>query len=292
VASSDSGSPSPAPRPSPLRLTARDLELLAFLAEHRFALAAQLGRVVGTTALAAGRRLGSLRAAGLVKATQPLRCDATAWAITRQGLAACESPLGVPRPIDLGSYRHDVGVAWLAAGARRGVFGGLSEIVSERTMRSEDRRADRPAEAPLHGVRLGHGEPGRLHYPDLTVVTGSGHRVAFELELSTKSPRRRERILAAYADDPRVDVVVYLVPTRAAGEAIARSAARVGAADMVRAQRFTWAGGRAPGAPERGAAARRRTGQGRATAGRGAGTDRVADARRSAATSRGSEASR
>src|SRR5581483_8244112 len=140
-------------------------------------------------------------------------------------------PLGLPRAVDLGTYRHDVGVAWLAAAARQGIFGELAQIVSERTMRSEDRRADRLPDAPTHGVRVGHGACARLHYPDLTVVTASGHQVAFELELSTKSPRRRERILAAYADDPRIEVVLYLVPTRAAARAIARSAARVGAAD-------------------------------------------------------------
>ena len=231
--------------------------MLAFLAEHRFALAAQLARLAGTSARSAGLRLAALRRAGLVRAARPLRHDASAWSITRRGLAVCESALGVPRPIDLASYRHDVGVAWLAAGARRGIFGELSEVVSERTMRSEDRRADRPADAPAHGVRLGHGESAGLHYPDLSVVTASGHRVAFELELSTKSPRRRERILAAYAGDPRIDLVVYLVPTRAAGEAIARSAARVGALDTVRVQRLHWAGGRAPGEPARGRTARR-----------------------------------
>jgi len=242
----------PPPPAAPLRLTDRDLELLSFLAEHRFALAAQLARVVAGSAAGVGRRLGALRAAGLVRAERPLHHAPKAWAITRAGLSACDSPLGPPRPIDLGAYRHDVGVGWLAAAAHRGTFGELSAIVSERTMRSEDRRADRPADAPLHGVRLGDGDPGRRHYPDLAVVTASGHRVAFELELSTKSPRHRERILAAYAADRRIDVVVYLVPTRTAAEAIRRSAARVGAPDVVRVQRFRWAGGRAPGEPARG----------------------------------------
>ncbi len=229
--------------------------MLEFLAEHRFALAVQLGRVVGISARTAGRRLGALAAAGLVRAARPLRHDPTAWAVTRRGLAACESTLGVPRAVDLGLYRHDAGVAWLAAGARRGIFGELSAVVTERTMRSEDRRADRPPDSPMHGVRVGHGSSARLHYPDLMVVTAGGHRVAFELELSTKSPRRRERILAAYADDRRIDAVVYLVQTRAAGQAIARSAARVGATDTVRVQRFGWAGGRAPGEPASVAAA-------------------------------------
>ncbi|HET9123954.1 MAG TPA: hypothetical protein VFN65_03610 [Solirubrobacteraceae bacterium] len=248
--------PSPTPPDSSLQLTERDRQMLSFLAAHRFALAAQLGRLLGTSAPAAGRRLGALRAAGLVTPARPLRHDATAWAITRRGLAACESPLGVPRSIDLASYRHDVGLGWLAVGARRGLFGEVAEVVSERMMRSEDRRSDRPPQAPTHGIRVGHGGTGRLHYPDLVLTTGSGHRVAFELELTTKSPRRRERILSAYADDPRIDVVVYLVATRAAGEAIARSAARVGAADLVRVQHFGWAGGRAPGEPPRGATPR------------------------------------
>jgi len=280
----------PVPPPDRLRLTARDRDLLTFLAEHRFALAAQAGAVVGTSARAAGRRLGALRAAGLVRAARPLRHEASAWAVTRAGLAAGESSLGLPRPVDLGTYRHDVGVAWLAAGARRGIFGELSAVVSERTMRSEDRRGDRAAGGPRHGVRVGHGSEARLHYPDLVVVASSGHRVAFELELSTKSPRRRERILAAYADDPRIDAVVYLVPTRAAGQAIARSAARVGATDTVRVQRFVWAGGRAPGEAA-GAAARRRPGATRTGATR-PGAARTGADRGSAPAADGAEASR
>jgi hypothetical protein len=243
-------SPTPAPDRAP-RLTERDRELLAFLAEHRFALAAQLGRLLGSSAGAVGRRLGALRAAGLVAGARPLRHDATAWAITGRGLAIAGGDLSRPRPIDLATYRHDVGVAWLTVSAHQGHFGELSEIVSERRMRSQDRRGDRPAATPTHGVRL-TGEGPRLHYPDLVLVTAGGYRIALELELSTKSPRRRERILAAYADDRRIDRVVYLVPTRAAADAIRRSAARVGAGDTVQVQRFAWAGGRAPGAPASG----------------------------------------
>jgi DNA-binding transcriptional ArsR family regulator len=253
----------------PPQLTERDRELLAFLAEHRFALAAQLGRLLGSSAAAVGRRLGALRAARLVEAERPLRHDPTAWAITRRGLAMAGGDLSRPRPIDLATYRHDVGVGWLAVGAHRGVFGELSEVVSERRMRSQDRRSDRPAGAPTHGIRLA-GEGPRLHYPDLVLVTAGGHRVALELELSTKSPRRRERILAAYADDRRIDRVAYLVPTRAAADAIARSAARVGAADTVQVQRFSWAGGRAPGVPARDEPARAARRAGAATSGRDA----------------------
>lgn len=239
------------PRPArALQLTERDRALLAFASEHRFVLAAQMARLLCISTAAASRRLGALRDAGLVRGERKLSHDTTAFRVTRAGLAAGGGDdLPLPRPVEFASYRHDVGVAWLTVAAHRGAFGELSEIVGERRMRSEDGRADRRPDRPLHGVRLGPGprERPRLHYPDLTVVTAGGHRVAFELELSTKEPARRERILAAYGADPRIDVVVYLVNSSAAGRAIERSAARVGARSKVQVQRFAWAGGRAPG---------------------------------------------
>jgi DNA-binding transcriptional ArsR family regulator len=228
---------------------ASDAELLRFAGEHRFVLASQLARLLDRPLPSVQRTLRRLRAAGLLKSERLLRHEPAAYRVTRAGLATAGSDLRAPGAIDLAEYRHDVGLAWLDVAARRGRFGEVREVVGERRMRSEDRRADRPDGAPRHGVALAPGRGPRLHYPDLTVVTGGGHRVAFELELSTKAPAHRERILAAYAADPRVDVVVYLVPTRAAGEAILRSATRAGARDKLRVQRFAWAGGRAPGEP-------------------------------------------
>ena len=235
----------------PLQLTDRDRELLAFAAEQRFVLCAQIARLLGTSTEAAARRLGALRDAGHLRGERPLSNDTTAYRVTASGRAAGGGDLTLPRPVDLATYRHDVGVTWLAVAARRGAFGACTEIVSERRMRSEDRRRDRPADRPRHGVRLGVGARGgpRLHYPDLVVVTATGHRVAFELELSTKTPARRERILSAYAADPRIDAVVYLVNSAAAARAIERSATRVGARGTVSVQRFGWADGRAPGDP-------------------------------------------
>lgn len=251
-----------------LALTARDRKLLAFAAEHRIVLAAQLARLVGCSESAARRRLGTLRDGGLVTDTRPLRHAPTAWAITRAGLRAIGSPYGRPPELDLGAYRHDVGVGWLAAAAHAGRFGELAEIISERRMRSENARAGGSAArasggsgvsgtgSTPHGVRIGGGwRPGpRLHYPDLVLVTPAGHRIAVELELTTKTPRRREHILAAYAVDPSIDAVLYFVDRPAAGQAIARSAARVGATGKLRIQRCAWAGGRPaerPAAPGR-----------------------------------------
>jgi hypothetical protein len=233
-----------------------DRELLAFAAEHRFVLPAQVAWLLDVATSTAARRLRDLRSTGRLRdAGQQLRHEPAAFQVTRAGLGAVDCDLGPPRPIDIATYRHDVGITWLAIGAHRGVLGDVTEVVSERRMRSEDRRGDRAGPPPVgavdahrHGVRLGIGERGErnLHYPDLGLVSVTGHRVAFELELSTKPPAKRERILAGYAADRRTDAVVYLVNSRAAGDAITRSAARVGA-DKVQVQRFAWADGRAPG---------------------------------------------
>jgi hypothetical protein len=236
---------------SPERSGDPDGELLAFAAEHRFVLPTQVAWLLDVATPTAARRLRDLRSRGQVRdGGQRLLHEPPAFQITRAGIAAVGGDLGAPRAIDLANYRHDVGITWLAIGAQRGAFGDVAGVISERRMRSEDRRGDLPVDAHRHGVRLGIGERGErnLHYPDLLLITATGHRVAFELELSTKPPAKRERILAGYAADRQIDTVVYFVPNRAAGEAISRSAARVGA-DKIQVQRFAWAEGRAPGDP-------------------------------------------
>ena len=145
-----------------------------------------------------------------------------------------------------------------------GRFGPLRAIVSERRMRSADGRAAlepgaRDGErAQPFGVRLGGAGPGgrpRLHYPDLLLVTASGRRAAVELELSAKHRPRLETILAGYGADRRIDAVLYLADRVTIARAVARGAARVGAADLVSVQRLGWGGPRPTLAAARSAAA-------------------------------------
>lgn len=250
-----------------VQITERDRLLLAFAAEHRFVIAAQLAVVLETTEGAADARSRVLGAGGCLHRERPLHRQPPCDHITRAGLRAIAGDLPVPRKLDLATYRHDLGLGWLALAASRGRFGPAGEVVSERRMRSEDGRlADGTAR---HGVRLGGVGPNgrdRLHYPDMVLMTETGHHVAFELELSSKPVDRRERILAGYAADGRIDAVVYLVEHAAAGRAIARSAARVGIADMVHVQTVDLTGSQRPA--EAGRAAELRHGRGEAQRGR------------------------
>ena len=226
--------------PSPVSLTETDLELLGFLAEHRFARVDHAAALLAVKPTTARRRLDKLTEGGYAEGAQVFSGQPPLYLITRAGLGAIGSRLPKPR-LDLHTYEHDVGLAWLWIAARRGTFGPLSEALSERTLRSRDGRAiDSEHHAEPLGVRLGGRGPGgreRVHYPDLLLRTADGRRIAVELELSTKVRTRLETILAGYGADPRIDGVAYLVQSQSVARAVERAARRVGVSDLVHLQR-------------------------------------------------------
>lgn len=232
-------------------ITERDQALLSFVAQHRLVLTSHVQVLLSISQDAARARLRALRAAGLLAGERFFHGQPPCWWITRKGLALIGSRLPPPR-IDLSSYRHDVGLAWVWLAGQRGAFGPLRELVSERTMRSRDGALAQaapvgPEPTEPFGVRLGGVGPAgreRLHYPDLLLITPGAARIAVELELSTKERARRERILSGYGADPRFDTVLYLVDRPAVARAIEGSAARLGISTMVHVQRVQWDFGR------------------------------------------------
>jgi hypothetical protein len=218
-------------------VTGREREILAFAAEHRFVLSAQVQELLGVSSDTVSRSLRSLGRRGLL--TRNRVCAHTVCRITRRGLDCIGSELPMPRWW-LGNFEHDVGIAWVWIAAQRGAFGLVGELVSERTMRSHD---GRPGAEP-YGVKLG-GVAGdgrvRVHYPDLLLLTRDGRRVALELELRSKERGRREGILSGFAGDGRLDRVLYLAERSTVGADIVDSARRLGISSLVRVQpvRFT-----------------------------------------------------
>lgn len=223
--------------PRRIRLSAQDLELLWFLAEHRMALPDHAAALLGITVETAKARLAKLVSAGYVRSEPLFHKQPAMHLIARDGLKVLGSALPTPRR-DVHTYEHDVGVAWLWIAARCGTFGPLQEVVGERRMRSHDGARDGGVET--FAVKLGGvGPRGRkaLHYPDLLLHTADGRRVALELELSSKGRVRLERILSGYAADPRVDGVVYLVQNATVARSIQAAARRLGIASLVHIQR-------------------------------------------------------
>ncbi len=228
----------------------RDRQILELLAEHRVLVGLHVQALLGVGADAAARRLRRLREAGLIRSERVFEGYPAAIWISPRGLAAIESRLPAPK-LDLRGYRHDIGLGWLWLAARNGAFGAVAEQISERSMQSLDRRADRPG-APF-GVGLGIVGPGggeQLHYPDLLLTLADGRRLAIELELTRKGRARLDRIMLGYAADGRIDDVLYLVPSRAAGRPVEEAAGRAGLSGAVHIQLL--APGTPTGAPDPG----------------------------------------
>ncbi len=226
-----------------LRLTSRDLETLSFAAEQRVVLADHVAALRGTSSNAAAGRLRSLSTAGFLSAHRPFDRGPTCFQIARPGLGAIDADLNAPRRLDLRSCEHELGAAWLWLAASDGAFGPLREVLGERRLRSSDAKPE--GRGAPYGVRLGGVGPGgreRLHYPDLLLIDPGGRRIAIELELTSKSRGRREKILAGYAADARVDVVLYLVRDRRVGRAIQSSARRLGIGQLVHVQSVDFPG--------------------------------------------------
>ncbi len=216
------------------QITDRDLELLGFIAAHRFVFAAHAKVFLNASRSVTLARLRTLSDRGLVTRDWQMRQYPPHYQVTRAGLHLIGSELPRPR-IDRQEFEHDLGLAWLWLAARGGAFGELREIVAERELRSRDGRRE-SGEPPL-AVRLGGFGPAgrdRLHYPDLLLVDREGRRIALELELTPKSRARREKILSGYAVDARIDEVVYLVESKAIGRSIDAAARKLGVSGFVR----------------------------------------------------------
>jgi hypothetical protein len=237
--------------PAPV-LAARDRELLGFIAQHRLVLDCHVQSLLGSRQVS-DARLRALEKARLIRQGPRFHGQPRCYQITRAGLDLTGSSLPEPR-IDLREYKHDVGVAWLWLAAGAGAFGQIQAVVSERALRSGDMTAD-GRERPL-GVRLGGVGPRgreRLHYPDLLLVDRGARRIAIELELTPKGVSRRDRILAGYAGDPRIDAALYLVEDPRIGRKVEASARALGASALIHVRRIHIAGFCADGAPEPGA---------------------------------------
>ena len=98
-------------------------------------------------------------------------------------------------------------VALLSQGAR--------QIWTSRTLASARARGVLP-----EGM-LAHLGGRQVHIPDLVATLPDGRRVAYEVEMSRKSPRRLADIMRAYRLARGLDEVVYLAPVEARARAIA-----------------------------------------------------------------------
>ena len=223
----------------------RDLELLRFAGRAPVrARRPGPGAARRSTPSAADARLRRAeRRAGYLRRADLLAGPAGTYRSPRQGLRRDRQRAAARRATRPGQLppRRRAGLA-VAGGAQRGV-----RADARGDLRAPDALARRPAaDDPDAAAARRSGSAAsaatgatRLHYPDLLLVDRHGHRRGGRARARPpRDAQRRERILAGYAADRRIDAVVYLVEQPAAGRAIEHVGARGwGSRHLVRVQR-------------------------------------------------------
>ncbi len=182
------------------RLTERDLEIARWVERVGIAEAEQVARRFSLWPSKTYGRLRALSARGLVVHERVF-----------YGRPGVYRPPG--RRVRPALYEHELAVTDLTI---------ERELSGERTLTERElRRA---------GAAWSVGRDGSRHTPDLAVPEAA---TAYEVERSSKGARRRRRILAAYAQSPTYDRVVYRVFDPRLAELIEREADDEGAGALV-----------------------------------------------------------
>jgi hypothetical protein len=204
-------------------VTARDRWMVQFVGAHPWVVSEHVRRflsleshraVLHVSPQVARRRLAVLVGYGLL-AHGLLRLFGTplsAYWLTPRGALFVGQDAALAGGVDIRQLQHDaavadVHVALLSQGAR--------QIWTSRTLASARARGVLP-EGML--AQLGGRQ---VHIPDLVATLPDGRRVAYEVEMSRKSPRRLADIMRAYRLARGLDEIVYLTPVEARARAIA-----------------------------------------------------------------------
>ncbi len=246
------------PKPG-LRLTARDVQILTFLARYRVATVGQLARAFETSETALRNRLPRLEKEKLVSWAWGAQSKPKLWLITRQGLQVTNMTLTVPT-VKWGQLRHTLGLTDL--GIEFELAGEL--VITEREIRAaatrytptsriktaidllsiiEDIEAEdmesmtqRKLIIPMQGRQFGH-------IPDMILAreaypNGASGNIAIELELNRKNTTEWVSVLTAYRDSPLFEKVIYYTMNKEIKRALTAIAKAINAEDKIEVEFF------------------------------------------------------
>jgi hypothetical protein len=246
------------PKPG-LRLTARDVQILTFLARYRVATVGQLARAFETSETALRNRLPRLEKEKLVSWAWGAQSKPKLWLITRQGLQVTNMTLTVPT-VKWGQLRHtlgltDLGIEFELAGelvitereiraaatrytptSRVKTAIDIMSVIEEMEAEDLDARTQRNLIIPMQGRALGH-------IPDMILArdaypNGSSGNIAIELELSRKNATEWIAVLSAYRDSPLFEKVIYYTMNKEIKRALTAIAKAINAEDKVEVEFF------------------------------------------------------
>jgi len=193
----------PARLPRAVRLTPRDLEVLAYAVRHGMVTPGQLGNRFFSSRPAARRALHDLETAGLLVSDRVLAELPAVVRATPRGarLAGCDL---APASLDLARIRHNLALVDLSEELLAAHPG--SSWTTERELRRDRMRT----------ARAGGAWERQRRVPDGLLRLHGGQRVAIELDLTPKRSARLDLLAGAYAVDRDVDTVWWYLPSEVA----------------------------------------------------------------------------
>ncbi len=212
--------------PTEVNLLSR-IEIVAWTARIGAITAEALALRECCTVASARARLGAAQRAGLLERARPLAGEPALFTATRNGLNSAELRDLEPGRLSVATARHAIVCASVAAALER--LYPDQELIGERELRREESRGSIPLASASLGTRV-DGAPA-LHRPDMVLWSGASRedaRVAVEVELTVKAPRRLQTICRAWARCRRVSGVLYLVTPQVRGP-LERAIAAAGA---------------------------------------------------------------
>jgi hypothetical protein len=220
-----------------IRLTERDLKILAFLGRYRFATVGQIARRFQTSETALRNRLPLLNKAGLIAWWWAAQTKPKIWTITEEGLRTAGMTLKAPPKPAWGQLRHTLGLVDLGIQfelgnevvlTEREIRAAATRFTPTKRLRSALALGGTPVAGFDDGDIIDFAEkvqraliipvPGRAigHIPDMVLArqpfpNGSSGNIAIELELTRKGLAEWQKIVAAYMASPDFHEVYYFV---------------------------------------------------------------------------------
>lgn len=165
--------------------------------------------------------------AGLLERVATLPGDPTLIRATEQGIRYAR--LGLPAAkISPGQVDHWISCVDVALWAEE--RWGRGSVTSERELRFQELAAGKPIGSAVVGELPG-GRP-MLHRPDL-LLADNGRKMAIEVELTAKAPRRLEHIVRSWRRARHLERVLYVVPAGPTQRAVERAVAATHAEERV-----------------------------------------------------------
>ncbi|OYU91951.1 MAG: hypothetical protein CFE29_03645 [Bradyrhizobiaceae bacterium PARB1] len=185
-------------------VTDRDLRLLLWLNGWGWATLEQIATWLGIDFSTAARRVRKLIEAGLIKRIKIDGLTLNPIAVTRAGCQLVGDDLPPLSGVRVGALHHDA------------MMVDLEQVI----LRQRPTGLIRP-ERRIRSLRGNIGEVGR-HTPDAELHEPGRLPIAFELELSRKTPKRIQGIIDQYATSQEYSAVFYVVTSESMSDYVLR----------------------------------------------------------------------